>query len=293
MIYSMTGFGRGEAEDALSKFTIEIKSVNHKYNDIIVRMPKKLTMFEDRIKQAVKKKINRGRVEIYISLEESKSDDFVILPNHNVLKQYHSALTQIKETYNIDEPLSLSLMAKYPDALIVEMKEADEDEIWNLISNALETGLESLMEMRMTEGEKLHQDIAERLATVGNTVKCIEAMAPEIIEAYRVKMMERMREILDEVIEVDESRILHEVAVYADKSNVTEEIVRLNSHLDQLIKIFNQNGPVGRKLDFLVQEMNREINTIGSKSPDVDISNHVVDLKSEIEKIREQIQNIE
>lgn len=293
MVYSMTGFGRGEAEDALNKFTIEIKSVNHRYNDIIVRMPKKLTLFEERIKQRVKKDVNRGRVEIYISLEETKSDDFIITPNHNVLKQYHKALMDIKETYDVKESVSLGLLSKYPDALTVEMKEADEDEMWALIENALSQAMTSLMEMRKTEGEKLHQDITERLASVDKTVNVIEGMAPEIIEVFRNKMMERMHEILSETMEIDENRILHEVAVYADKSNITEEIVRLRSHLEQLGKIFNQKGPVGRKLDFLVQEMNREINTIGSKSPDVGISNHVVDLKSEIEKIREQIQNIE
>jgi len=289
----MTGFGRGESEDALSKFTIEIKSVNHRYNDIIVRMPKKLTMFEEKIKQLIKTKISRGRVEVYISLEETKSDDFVITPNHGVIKQYHKALMEIKETYGIEEPVNLALLSKYPDALSVEMKEADEDEIWALILAALNGALGSLMEMRLTEGEKLYQDITERLSAVGKTVEIIEGMAPEIIEVFRQKMMERMNEILSETMEVEESRILHEVAIYADKSNVTEEIVRLRSHLDQLGKIFKQKGAVGRKLDFLVQEMNREINTIGSKSPDVDISNHVVDLKSEIEKIREQIQNIE
>lgn len=289
----MTGFGRGEAEDSFNKFTIEMKSVNHKYNDIVIRMPKKLTMFEERIKQVIKTKVNRGRVEVYISLEETKNDDYVIAPNHDVLKQYHKALLEIKETYGIEEPISLELLAKYPEAMNVEMKEANEDEIWALISKSLDDALVSLLEMRETEGNILYKDITSRLDEVGKIVEIIEGMAPEIIEIFRVKMMDRMKEILSDAIEIDENRILHEVAVYADKSNITEEIVRLRSHLDQVTKIFKQVGPIGRKLDFLVQEMNREINTIGSKSPDVGVSNYVVDLKSEIEKIREQIQNIE
>ncbi len=293
MIFSMTGFGRGEAEGEQHKFTVEIKSVNHRYNDIIVRMPKKLTSLEERIKKQVKEQVNRGRVEIYISLEETKNEDFSIKPNYEILDQYYGALTEVKEKYDLTDDVKLSLLAKYPDAMTVEYEEADEEVIWSVLSKAVETAMESLMDMRRVEGEKLQIDIMERADAIKETVKSIDALGPEIIEAYKKKMVERIRELLDEAIEIDESRILHEVAIFADKTSVTEEIVRLDSHMEQLKQIFKQKGGVGRKLDFLIQEINREINTIGSKSPDIDISNFVIDIKSEIEKIREQIQNIE
>lgn len=293
MIYSMTGFGRGEAAREQFKFVMEIKTVNHRYLDILIRMPKKLNQFEDRLKAIIKSKISRGRVEIYITSEESIADDFVITPNFAVLDQYHQAMEAIKDRYGIQDPISLSMMARYPDALKTESKESDEDAIWETLSEAAANALEALMDMRSREGASLRTDIVDRVAVVRKTALEIDSFSPQILASYQQKMMERIREILADTVELDEGRILHEVAVYADKSNVAEEIVRLNCHLDQVSRILDDPAPAGRKLDFLVQEMNREINTIGSKSPDLTIANHVIEVKSEIEKIREQIQNIE
>jgi len=293
MIHSMTGFGRGEAAREQFKFVVEIKTVNHRYLDILIRMPKKLNQFEDRLKAIIKSKISRGRVEIYITSEESVADDFVITPNFTVLDQYQSALQAINARYGISDPITLSMLSRYPDALKTESKESDEETIWAALSEAAESALEALMDMRRREGATLRTDIMDRVNVVRATALEIDRFSPQILAAYRQKMTDRIREILADTVELDEGRILHEVAVYADKSNVAEEIVRLNCHLDQVDRILDDPAPAGRKLDFLVQEMNREINTIGSKSPDLTIANHVIEAKSEIEKIREQIQNIE
>ncbi len=210
-----------------------------------------------------------------------------------MLDQYQGALEAIRSRYGIADPITLSMLARYPDALRTESRESDEDTIWNALSEAAENALEALMDMRRREGASLKTDILERVAVIRRTAAAINDFTPQILAAYRQKMTERVREILAETVELDENRILHEVAVYADKSNIAEELVRLNCHLDQVGRILEDPAPAGRKLDFLVQEMNREINTIGSKSPDLTIANHVIDVKSEIAKIREQIQNIE
>lgn len=293
MVYSMTGFGRGEATREQYKFILEIKTVNHRYLDILIRMPKKLNQFEDRLKAIIKSKISRGRVEIYITAEESVADDFVITPNFTVLDQYQGALSAIKDRYGIADPISLSMLARYPDALKTESKESDEEAIWEALSESANKAMEALMDMRLREGATLRNDIVERVGVIRKTAAEIDSFSPQILAAYRQKMTDRIREILADTVELDEGRILHEVAIYADKSNVAEEIVRLNCHLDQVGRILDDPAPAGRKLDFLVQEMNREINTVGSKSPDLTIANHVIEVKSEIEKIREQIQNIE
>lgn len=293
MVYSMTGFGRGEATREQFKFVVEIKTVNHRYLDILIRMPKKLNQFEDKLKGIIKNRISRGRVEIYITSEESVADDFVITPNFTVLDQYQGALTAINERYGLKDPITLSMLARYPEALKTETRESDEDTIWEALSAATDNALEALMDMRRREGASLRGDIRDRVDVVRKTAVEIDRFSPQILAAYRQKMMDRIREILADTVELDEGRILHEVAVFADKSNVAEEIVRLNCHLDQVDRILDDPAPAGRKLDFLVQEMNREINTIGSKSPDLTIANHVIEVKSEIEKIREQIQNIE
>lgn len=293
MVYSMTGFGRGEAAREQFRFIVEIKTVNHRYLDLLIRMPKKLNQFEDRLKALIKNKISRGRVEIYITSEDGVAEDFVITPNFTVLDQYQQALSAIKTRYGIADPVTLSMLARYPDALRTESREADEALIWEALSEAAGSALDALMDMRRREGATLRGDILDRVSVIRKVAQEIDGFSPQILAAYRQKMTDRIREILADTVELDESRILHEVAVYADKSNVAEEIVRLNCHLDQAERILDDPAPAGRKLDFLVQEMNREINTIGSKSPDLTIANHVIEVKSEIEKIREQIQNIE
>lgn len=293
MTYSMTGFGRHESENNHYKIVIEIKSVNHRYNDIIIKMPKKLNSLEEKMKAIIKERVNRGRVEVFVNFEESEAENFLITPNYTVLDQYVSALDAIKERYSVGDDVGVSLLARYPDALKVEFQEADEEEIWALMKEALEGALIALVDMRQIEGVKLKEDTIARVATIRSIVKEIEKLAPSIVATHKEKMLERIRELLDDSIEIDEQKIAMEIAVFSDKTNITEEIVRLESHFEQLVSIFNESKPIGRKLDFLIQEINREVNTIGSKSPDIDISSYVVDMKSEIEKIREQIQNIE
>lgn len=293
MTYSMTGFGRGESENKQYKIVIEIKSVNHRYNDIIIKMPKKLNVLEEKMKAKIKNYVNRGRVEVFVNFEESEAENFVITPNYTVLDQYVSALEAIKDKYTVVDDMGVSLLARYPDALKVEFQEADEELIWTLMESALTGALENLKTMRQVEGVKLKEDTISRVNVIRGIVKEIEKLAPDIVATHKEKMLERIKDLLDGTIEVDEQRIAMEIAVFSDKTNITEEIVRLESHFEQLVNILDESKPVGRKLDFLIQEMNREVNTIGSKSPDIDISNYVVDMKSEIEKIREQIQNIE
>jgi len=293
MILSMTGYGRGEFENENYRITAEIKTVNHRYCDIIIKMPKKLIALEEQMKTLIKEKINRGRVEVYINYDEVVKNEYNIEPNYAVLDQYHNALVSIKEKYGLTESISLGLLSKYPDALDVTYEETDQEAIWTVMQESLNKAIESVFAMRDVEGGKLKQDIVERIASLKTMLDAIEAMVPEIVKNHKSKMTERIHELLDGEVEVDQDRIIHEVAVYADKTSIAEEVTRLYSHFDQLHHFLEKGGNVGRKLDFLVQELNREVNTIGSKSPDVDISNYVIEMKSEVEKIREQIQNIE
>lgn len=293
MVYSMTGYGRSEQESELQKVLIEMKAVNHRYCDIVLKMPKKMAMFEERIKKMIKKHINRGRVELYMNFEEQKGEDFNVAPNFAVLDQYVEALTSIQDRYEIQRGYDLNLLTRFQDAFTIEYKEVDEEAIWSLIEKALTEALASMVQMRQVEGEKLLEDINGRIATIKAIIVKLEERAPEIVVAHKAKMTDRINELLGDNVELDEIRLAQEVAYFSDKTNITEELVRLSSHLDQLANIFTEKQSIGRKLDFLLQEINREINTIGSKSPDVDISNFVIELKSEFEKIREQIQNIE
>jgi len=292
MVFSMTGYGRSEKESELQKVLVEMKAVNHRYCDIVLKIPKKMAMFEERIKKLVKAEIKRGRVEIYMNFEEQKGEDFVVSPNYAVLDQYKNALDEIKNKYGIAREFDLNLLTRFQDVFSIEYKEIDEEAIWTLIESAVKESLSSLVEMRRVEGQKLLDDINGRIDTIKSIIKQLEVRAPEIVVSHKTKMKERITDLLED-IELDEAKLAQEVAYFADKTNITEELVRLDSHLDQLANIFNEKQSIGRKLDFLLQEINREINTIGSKSPDIDISNYVIELKSEFEKIREQIQNIE
>lgn len=293
MIFSMTGYGRGEVETQIHNLVIEMKSVNHRYSEVLVKMPKKLNMFEDKIKNRVKNSISRGRLEIFINFEEQVGEDYEISPNFAVMDQYVNTLKMIKDRYSLKDEIRLDMIARYPDALSITYKEADEETIWNLLSEALDKALSALMEMRKKEGDKLAEDVLGRVSNIQNILSKIEAQTPQLVEAYELRLTDRIKELLSDLAEIDENKIAHEVAIFADKTNIAEEIVRLNSHFIQIQDIFKAGGAIGRKLDFLIQEMNREINTIGSKSPDLNIANAVIEVKSEIEKIREQIQNIE
>lgn len=293
MIFSMTGYGRGEVETQIHKVVIEMKSVNHRYSEVLVKMPKKLNMFEDRIKNTVKNSISRGRLEIFINFEEQIGEDYVIEPNFAVIDQYVETLKAMKARYGLKEEINLGLLARYPDALSISYKEADEDTIWALLSEALDKSLAALMEMRKKEGDQLAEDILGRVKAIQETLMKIEAQSPMLVESYQNRLTDRIKELLSDLAEIDEAKIAHEVAIFADKTNISEEVVRLRSHFVQIEEIFKVGGAIGRKLDFLIQEMNREINTIGSKSPDLNIANAVIEVKAEIEKIREQVQNIE
>ncbi len=293
MIKSMTGFGRGEAQDAGRQFTVEIKSVNHRYNDIVVRMPKRLTYLEEKIKDMIKNVVKRGRVEIYISLESLGEGDAKISLNRSLANQYYQCLHEIRESFDVKDDISVSILSKFPDVFIIESREEDEDEIWQCLKSAVTKAIEMLMEMRLAEGEKLAEDIVGRCDYIGNIMRTIEKKNPEIIQEYKNKLRDRINEMLEDTIQIDDGRLSMEIAIFADKSSIAEEIVRLYSHFEQLKKSLKEHQPIGRKLDFLIQEMNREINTIGSKSSNLEIVNYVVEIKSELEKIREQVQNIE
>ena len=289
----MTGFGRGEAQDSERQFTVELKSVNHRYNDIVIKMSKRLTYLEEQIKELVKDEIKRGRVEVFITLENIGLTDTKITMNTPLARQYYDSLQEVKNCFPVIDDISVSLISRFPDVLKVESREENEDEIWNCLREATLRALEMLIKMRIREGNKLKQDINHRLEFISSIVENIEKRAPKVVIDYKAKLKERLNEILEDITQVDENRLHMEVVLFADKSNIDEEIVRLRSHIHQLKKSFNERQPIGRKLDFLLQEMNREINTVGSKSSDLDIINYVVEVKSELEKIREQVQNIE
>lgn len=293
MILSMTGYGRGEFENENYKIVTEMKTVNHRYCDIIIKMPKKLTALEERMKALIKERISRGRVEVYINYDEIIKNEYNVSPNYEVLDQYYGALTQIKDKYELKETISVGLLSKYPDALEISYEETDLEAVWAVMEKSLLNALDSVFNMRDVEGAKLKEDVISRVSNIKTMLQSIEALVPEIVQNHKEKMIERIRELLEGEVEVDQDRVIHEVAVYADKTSIAEEVTRLYSHFDQLDHFLEKGGSVGRKLDFLVQELNREVNTIGSKSPDIDISNYVIEMKSEVEKIREQIQNIE
>ncbi|WP_026893919.1 YicC/YloC family endoribonuclease [Clostridiisalibacter paucivorans] len=293
MVKSMTGFGRGENSDDFRQFIIEIKSVNHRYNDVIIKMPKHLSYLEENIKKLIKEKVNRGRVEVYIHLTNLEDRGVEVKPDIYLAKSYIKALGELCEECNIEKNLSLKMLSSFPDVLKIEKKDEDEDEIWMCLKPAVEKAINNLYIMRAKEGKELAHDIIDRSNIIEKTVKGIENRASGVVLEYKNKLKNRIEELLEDAYELDETRLANEVAYFADKSNITEEIVRLFSHINQLKKTINADMPVGRKLDFLVQEMNREVNTIGSKVGDLEITNSVVEIKSELEKIREQIQNIE
>jgi uncharacterized protein (TIGR00255 family) len=292
MIKSMTGYGRGSIEENGRSFLVEIKSVNNRYLDINLRLPRQLNALEDNIRKYISSKLSRGKIDIYITQEKFSDDDIKITIDEQIAKAYYDAFTLLKEKFNLQDDISVSLLAKSNDVIVVNKKEDDIESIWNTLIRALDEAVNMLIDMRIKEGLKLSEDILNRCDIIRDMVSKIEARSPEMVKEFREKISSRIQEYLKDV-EIDQGRLLNEVAFFADKCNLTEEIVRLYSHIDQLKNALQSSEPVGRKLDFLIQEMNRETNTIGSKSNDLYITNLVVDIKSEIEKIREQIQNIE
>ena len=293
MAISMTGFGRGEYKDDNYYFLVECKTINHKYCDINIRLPRKISFLEDKARNFVKNYIKRGRVDIYIKLDLLGSEDVNLKFDETLANQYVNILREIRDKFDLADDISVMNVAKFPDIIKTEEKEEDEDLLWSMLSKALGETLTKLKEMRSEEGQKLAQDVLERCDILQNTIEEIENNSYNVVIDYKEKLNNRINEILDNPSLIDENRLAQEVAIYADKSSITEEIVRFKSHIGQLRSTIVKDESIGRKIDFLIQEMNRETNTIGSKSSDLNITNLVVEIKSELEKIREQIQNIE
>lgn len=293
MIRSMTGYGKGESENQLYKLKIELKSVNHRYLDVNVKLPRYLIYLEEGIKKLIKEKINRGKVDVFVNFDFSDASSMDVKVDIPLARSFKFALEELKTELEIDDTIRLNNILSISDVIKTEKKELDEDLVWETIKEATEEALDKILQMREYEGEQLKADIFNKLDNIEAISSRIEMRAPLVVEEYRGKLNERIQSILEEGTVVDPDRLAMEVAIYADKSSIDEELTRLKSHVLQLKAILSEDGAVGRKLDFLIQEFNREVNTIGSKSSDSDIVKAVVELKSEIEKIREQVQNIE
>lgn len=292
MLRSMTGYGRGEATVDGCRIVFEIKSVNHKYFEFNSRISRGYLFLEDRLKAYVQSKISRGKVDVFLQIEPLEEADVQVLVNHALASGYLSALRELKERYQLPDEPTLALMSRYSDVFSVHKEPADEDAVWNAVRQVADMAIASFLRMREAEGARLQEDILEKAAEVITLVDQIEQITPETVESYRERLQGKIQELLQDN-RFDEQRLLTEVAIFADKVAVDEETVRLRSHFQQLRKLVDSQGPVGRKIDFLVQEMNREANTIGSKSVNSQIAYLVVDIKALIEKIREQVQNVE
>ena len=292
MIKSMTGFGRGEYADENRKFTVEIKSVNHRYLDMAIKMPKKLNFFESAIRNELKNSIQRGKVDVFITYEDYTENNVGIKYNRDVAEEYLKYLKQMSEEFNLDCDVRVSTLSRYPEVFTMDETEVDEDEIWAGLQKAIRAATEKFVETRIKEGENLRDDLICKLDDMLTHVSYIKERAPEIIAEYKASLTEKVKELLGDT-KVDEARLLTEVTIFADRVCIDEEIVRLTSHIETTKKTLIDGGSIGRKLDFIAQEMNREANTILSKANDLATSDHAIELKTEIEKVREQIQNIE
>lgn len=297
MIRSMTGYGRGIYQDETRTVTVEIRAVNHRYCDIFVKMPRRFSFAEDKIKNAVKNGLSRGKIEVGVSVDCIGESDTDLRLDKELAKRYYDALQELSSTLDLgdaEEQISLSLVAKMPD-VIKSVAAEDDEEAWvKCLLDATDKAIADITKMREVEGAKLVEDIAMRADIIADIRNKIEVRAPELEKEYYTKFKARIEELLDGVAEVPEERVALEAAVFADKANITEELVRLDSHINQLREFLKGNDEsIGKKIDFLIQEMNREANTIGSKSNDKEITSYMLNLKAEIEKIREQVQNIE
>lgn len=292
MIKSMTGFGRCEVLKDSRKFTVELKSVNHRYLDVNIRMPKKLIFFETSIRTLLKSYADRGKVDIFITYEDLSQSQVSVKYNAALAAEYLKYLNQMAEEFSLDNDVRVSTLSRYPEVFTMEECSEDEDELWNGLKEALEGAFSQFVEMRTKEGERLKEDILLKLDLLSEQIRFIEERSPQIIAEYRTKLEEKMRELLEDT-QIDDNRIAAEVILFADKICTDEEVVRLKSHIQHMKETLEESNGIGRKLDFIAQEMNREANTILSKANDLDISNRAISLKTEIEKIREQIQNIE
>lgn len=292
MIKSMTGFGRAMFDDEKRSFLVEMRAVNHRYLDMNIRMPKSLMPLEDRVRKLISRYISRGKIDVFITYRNYAREDTAVRSNHNLAKGYMDILRSLGEEFSLKDDISVSLLARFPDVVFTEEKEENIDEIWNLLEKAVEGASIKLLEMKTVEGESLKTDMLSKAAEIARMVEIVREKDRKVIPLYKERLEKRIGELLD-TVPVDESRLALEIALYTDKSSIDEEITRLLSHMEQLEKFLDEKEPVGRKLDFLAQEMNREANTMASKSVDIEITNIVLLIKNEIEKIREQMQNIE
>ena len=292
MLKSMTGFGRAQKEIDGYVITVELKSVNHRYFEFSSRVPRQYGFLDEKLKSYINGKVSRGKIECYVTIEALNTDTADVVVNHTLATAYVNALKEIAETYKLKDDFGASTISRFPEVLVVKKSDEDEEKLWGYVQEVCSEAIDKFVAMREVEGSKMKDDIYSRGQFILDCVSYIEERSPQTVKEYNDKLVERVHELLGDV-SLDESRILQEVAIYADKVAVAEETVRLRSHIEQLNTFISSDEPVGRKMDFLVQEINRETNTIGSKANDVDIARKVVDIKAEVEKIREQIQNIE
>ena len=292
MIKSMTGFGRCEVQKDSRKFTVELKSVNHRYLDVNIRMPKKLNFFETAIRTLLKSYANRGKVDIFITYEDLSQTQVSVKYNAALAAEYMKYLKQMEDEFGLENDVRVSTLSRYPEVFTMEEQSEDEEELWNGLKEALEGAFTQFVETRKTEGENLKKDITSKLDLLSEQVGFIEERSPQIVAEYRAKLEDKMKELLADT-QIEESRIASEVILFADKICTDEEVVRLKSHISHMRNTLEEKDEIGRKLDFIAQEMNREANTILSKANDIEVSDRAISLKTEIEKIREQIQNIE
>lgn len=292
MLKSMTGFGRCEQVTDQYKISVEIKAVNHRYLDLGIRMPKKFSRFENAVRTFLKEYVKRGKVDLFISFEDYTESEMCVRYNQRLAAEYVDCFKKMEEAFGIPNDMTVSALAKLPEVLTMDQVPEDEERLWEILSGALKGAAESLVHSREIEGEHLRRDLLEKLDYMEGLVDFIEERAPAILKEYRARLEDKVKELLDGSA-IDEGRIAAEVVIYADKICVDEETVRLTSHIDSTRKELMQGESVGRKLDFIAQEMNREANTILSKANDLEVSNHAIELKTGIEKVREQIQNIE
>lgn len=292
MIRSMTGFGHCEVTENQRKITVEMKSVNHRYLDLNIKMPKKLNFFEAAIRNFLKDYIQRGKVDIFVSYEDMSEDTMLVKYNSAIAAEYLKHLNAMAEEFNLENDVRVGSLSRYPEVLTMQEQAMDEDELWSILEKALKGACEQFVETRIREGQNLYNDLMDKLNHLEENVARVEERSPEILAEYRSKLMDKVTELLGDK-QIDEGRIVTELVIFADKICTDEETVRLKSHIQTTRKTLNEKESIGRKLDFIAQEMNREANTILSKANDLTVSNIAIDLKTEIEKVREQIQNIE
>lgn len=292
-IISMTGYGKGEYNDGKRSITAEIKSINNRYCDINIKTPRHLRFFEDNIRKILKNSVQRGRIDVYLNIDYISESDTVIIPNLFLARQYKNAIDEIRNELNMEESISLETLIKFQDVLVLREDEADEEEMKLCVEAAVSTAVDNLLKMRIKEGESLESDIRACMDKIAALIGEISSNSETIVAEYKEKLETRIRELLGSTYELDENRLYNEIVFYSDKSDINEEIVRFNSHMKQLDQALEQGGSIGRKLDFIIQELNREINTIGSKIGNLNITQLVIEIKNLLEKIREQIQNIE